>query len=283
MDIEKVILRAIEGTALNSYEVCRIVNGIPLNQYSRCFLGQEGKFVATIPERCRYRENQCHVWSFKVYTKLRVLEKRGLLKSALFRWFDKRRKGRLSARNLDKFRFWFTSYENLRNRLLNDVEKLKQMNCRVLLILPCNKYAEVGNYKLGRNWKLVLKRIQPCRDRIDLAAIDCINMLGLVPEWENYKTAGHNIYPSWMHFKNNPQQLEELSVSIARKLKELAPRYDRIIAYLNVKAYYLALKKASELSKVKVKFVEIDFSPISYTKNLPKLMEIIRSCWTRSI
>jgi len=275
MVIEKVVLRAIERTALNSMVICRIINGIPLNEYSRCFFGQKGKFVATIPERCRHRENQCNVWSFKVYAKLRSLEKRGLVKSTLLRWFDKKKKGKLSARGLDKFRFWFTHPENLRKRLLNDVEKLKQMNCRVLLVLPCNKYAEVGDYKLGRNWKMVLKRIESWRDRIDLAAIDCINMLGLVPEWENYKTIGHNIYPSWEHFKNNPEQLEELSIAIARKLKELAPRYEQIIAYLNVKAYFLALKRASELSKIKVNFVEIDFNPISYAKNLPKLIETI--------
>jgi len=124
MAIEKAILRAIEGTALNSMEICRIINGIPPDEYSRCFFGQRGKFVATIPERCRHRENQCDVWSLKVYTTLRGLEKRGVVRSALIRWFDKKQKGRLSARNLDKFRFWFVDPENLRKRLLSDVGRL---------------------------------------------------------------------------------------------------------------------------------------------------------------
>jgi len=270
---EEKILENLKNAAFNTMEVCRIINGVHPRDTKRCFQGRLRQFKfemykkwgdATIPERCSFIENRCCFWYLDVYETLRRMEKQGKVKSALLRWLN-------GPRKLDKFRFWFTNPENLRNRLLRDAQKLR----KILLILPCNKYAEVGNYKLGRNWKMVLKRIEPWRDRIDLAAIDCINMLGLVPEWENYKTVGHNIYPSWEHFKNNPERLEELSIAIARKLKELAPRYERIIAYLNVKAYFLALKKASELSKIKVNFVEIDFNPISYNKNLPKLIETI--------
>jgi len=269
------ILGILRGNALHSMEVCRILNGIDLKDYKKCYRAPRlRRFTfdmyatwgnATLPERCSFIENECYYWSLDVWNALRHLEKEGKIKSTSFRWFDKR------GGKLDRFRFWFIDPEDLRKRLLQDARSLK----KILLILPCNKYAEIGNYKLGRNWKLVLKRIESWRDRIDLAAIDCINMLGLVPEWENYKTVGHNIYPSWEHFKNNPEQLEELSIAIARKLKELAPRYEQIIAYLNVKAYFLALKRASELSKTKVNFVEIDFNPISYAKNLPKLIETI--------
>jgi len=53
---------------------------------------------------------------------------------------------------------------------------------KILLILPCNKFAGVGDYRQGRNWKVILKLIAPWRGQIDLAAVDCINMLGLVPE-----------------------------------------------------------------------------------------------------
>ena len=261
------IVQIVNNTALTSMEICRLLNGISLDDYDRCYRGSLRKFTyETLPQRCSFIENKCRFWSLDVFNQLRRMQKAGVVKSALLRWFNKRGRGKL-----DKFRFWFTDPENLRERLLRDARKLR----KILLIIPCNKYAEVGNYKLGRNWKMVLKRIEPWREGIDLAATDCINMLGLVPEWENYKTAGHNIYPSWEHFKNNPERLEKLARSMAKKLEELAPRYDRIIAYLNVKAYLLALKKASHLSKIKVEFVEIDLNPISYAKNLPKLIETI--------
>jgi len=150
---------------------------------------------------------------------------------------------------------------------------------KILLILPCNKFAKEGNYKKGANWRLVLKHTKHLRERglLDLCAVDCINMLGLVHERENWKTKGEDVYPSWEHFKRNPLIVLELKEAIKSKLPLLAKDYDHIVAYLNIKGYYLALKEASIETNIPIKFIDLNFNPISYRKHIWDLLILLNT------
>ncbi|MEM4972857.1 MAG: hypothetical protein QXR87_03960 [Candidatus Hadarchaeales archaeon] len=149
---------------------------------------------------------------------------------------------------------------------------------KVLLILPCNKMAKAGDYKKGNNWRLVLKHIKPWREKglVDLAAVDCIDMLGIVPEWENYKTIGKDEYPSWSKFKD-PVKFRQLVEAISAKLLDLAPHYSHIIVYVNVRAYYEALKIAlAKIRMAKVFLLKLNhFSPLAFNSNVHKVVDIL--------
>jgi len=145
----------------------------------------------------------------------------------------------------------------------------------ILLILPCSSTAPLGDYKLSSSWRLICKHIQPWRDRVKLAGVECINNYGLLLEDEAWKVKGHDLYPSWAWFKRNPERLEALKNALSKQLQELNGRFQAIIAYVNVKAYCLALEEASKEAGVPIHFVEVGFSPLSFRKNLPLLIQVI--------
>ena len=151
----------------------------------------------------------------------------------------------------------------------------------LLLILPCNGGAFHGDYSLASGWKLIKKSLARFISEgiVDLAAIDCINNAGIVLEGEEkYVVKGGDKYPSWQYFKKNPEEIDLLAKKVASQLPILKSRYDYIVAYVNVKAYRLALEKASNLSNVPVHFINLRFSPLSFRslKNRSDLMESIR-------
>jgi hypothetical protein len=44
----------------------------------------------------------------------------------------------------------------------------------------------------------------------------------------------------------DPEKLDDLVVEIEKKLARLSPRYDHIIAYLNVKTYWRAIERVQD-------------------------------------
>ena len=149
---------------------------------------------------------------------------------------------------------------------------------KILVILPCNKMAGAGDYRLGKSWRAVLKAIKPWRDRglVELAAVECIDMLGLVHEDEAYLVKGRDEYPAWSFYKRHPEELAKLKEAVKKRLVELAPRYEHLVAHVNVKAYYLALKEASKELGVPIHFTELErFSPMSFYKGIKQLREIL--------
>jgi len=117
--LETQILSLLENTVMNSMEICRTINGI--QDFRKCYGYDDGAFAyKTKPMRCAYRENDCQIWSFKIYNLLRQLQRKGKVKSILLRWFDKRSGKGLKA---DVFRFWFITKRGLANRLMDDIRK----------------------------------------------------------------------------------------------------------------------------------------------------------------
>ncbi len=137
---------------------------------------------------------------------------------------------------------------------------------KILLLLPCNSGAEKGDYMLGSNWKLIYGDLKDLVDEgaVDIAAVDCINNAGIVLRGEEYRVRGGNVYPSWERFKSNPQLLKDLTEAVASRLRELSPRYDGIVAYLNVRAYRLAVEMGARRAGVDVRIIDLPFNPLGY-------------------
>jgi len=114
--LERTLIEIIRDYAYNSMEVCRIVNGFDWQDRSPCYT--HGFGYVTRPHRCAYKERGCRYWSFKIYNKLRALERRGRIRSVKLRWFDGRR-GR--GLRLDEFRIFFIRRECLAKRLIDDI------------------------------------------------------------------------------------------------------------------------------------------------------------------
>jgi len=145
---------------------------------------------------------------------------------------------------------------------------------RVLLILPCNQAVKQGDYRLGRTWKFIEHHIRLWRHHVTLAACECINNMGLCLESEAWQLKGCDNYPAFEKFRKDPSYLPRITEAMASKLKELAPSYDRIVAYVNVKGYYLALKQASSLTHIPIDFVELGhFSPMAFRGCVSKLTD----------
>jgi hypothetical protein len=153
----------------------------------------------------------------------------------------------------------------------------------VLLILPCNPCVRLGDYSLCQNWRVVLKHVRLFVESkiLDLAAVDsCKPGVVLWGEEGGLRWCDRN--PRWDRlYGGDPVRLELLAEAVARDLRWLALRYDAIAFYVNVKAYRLALQKASEMTGVEL----LDLgpprpSPLSYNKHaggLPGRLEWLLS------
>ena len=119
---------------------------------------------------------------------------------------------------------------------------------RILLLLPCTNRKP---YITAPSWKYVLKHIEPWRDYIALAAVDCIKdpstglPFGIVGEWEQELTVTKDELP-------NPQKIDSLVAQIRKKLRELVRNYDYVIAYINVKTYWKALERLGNEFNIKM-------------------------------
>jgi hypothetical protein len=153
------------------------------------------------------------------------------------------------------------------------------MGSNTLLILPCNRCVRLGDYSLCPNWRIVLKHVGALARAgvIDLAAIDSCKP-GIVLWGEEHSLRWCDVNPRWDRlYGRDSTRLELLADSVARDLRELSVRYKAIAYYVNVKAYRLALQKASEITGVEL----LDLgppkpNPLSYNKHakeLPKMVE----------
>jgi len=113
---------------------------------------------------------------------------------------------------------------------------------KTLLILPCTN---IKPYSHSPTWHYILERLKPCHETIDFAAIDCITNpqtgkpFGIVPMSEEDKVVGLDEKPD---LRKLPSLIEE----VRSKLWELQGDYLRMIAYINVRAYWEALAQVAE-------------------------------------
>jgi hypothetical protein len=144
----------------------------------------------------------------------------------------------------------------------------------VLLILPCNPCVRLGDYSLCPNWRAVLKHVRPLVESgaLDLAAVDsCKPGIVLWGEEGGLRWCDRN--PRWDRlYGRDPVRLELLAEAVARDLRWLALRYRVVAFYVNVKAYRLALKMASEATGVELADLGPPRpSPLSYNKHAREL------------
>jgi hypothetical protein len=159
---------------------------------------------------------------------------------------------------------------------------------RALLILPCNRCVRLGDYSLCQNWRVVLKHVRFLVESrvLDLAAIDSCKP-GIVLWGEERSLTWCDLNPRWDKlYGRDPVRLELLTQATAGDLRELSPRYKTIAYYVNVKAYRLALQKASEITGVEL----LDLgppkpNPLSYNKHakdIPKMLFRTKNFWFQS-
>ena len=152
------------------------------------------------------------------------------------------------------------------------------MTRKMLLILPCNGCVKLGDYSLCPNWRVVLKHIRPLVESgvLDLAAVDSCKP-GIVLWGEEGGLRWCDRSPRWDRgYGRDPVRLELLAQAVAWDLRRLALEYRVIAFYVNVKAYRLALQKASEITGVELLDLgPPKLSPLSYNKyarELPLLL-----------
>jgi hypothetical protein len=152
------------------------------------------------------------------------------------------------------------------------------MTRRMLLILPCNKCVRLGDYSLCPNWRVVLKHVRPLVESgaLDLAAVDSCKP-GIVLWGEEGGLRWCDRSPRWDRgYGRDPVRLELLAWAVAWDLRWLVLEYEIIAFYVNVKAYRLALQKASEITGVELLDLgPPKLSPLSYNKyarELPLLL-----------
>ena len=118
---------------------------------------------------------------------------------------------------------------------------------KILVILPCNKFAKEGNYFKGRYWKDADKIRKKLNLNVSFAAIDCIPVFkkgendAIVLETEMHRVVGEDVYPEYDETK-----IPKLADAIKNGLLRVSKSFDKIIILLNVKFYIEATKKALE-------------------------------------
>jgi len=100
--------------AMNSMEVCRVLNGFPKDSFEKCYPNEFS--YETKQKRCNHEERGCEVWSLTVYNQLRSLKENGRIKSIKMKWFDGRKGD--SAVKTDIFRFWYVEPKQLGRMLI---------------------------------------------------------------------------------------------------------------------------------------------------------------------
>lgn len=149
---------------------------------------------------------------------------------------------------------------------------MDSMKQKSLLVLPCNTGAKIGNYFGSNNGNNLWMKIDKClrdidiRDRVDIAAVDCILPLvkniniAIIGEWEMNLVKGYDIYPATAFAKKDRNvKLEKLINGIVDKLRELILHYSKIVFLINVIPYKLAVINAIERLKLWNKVTIIDW------------------------
>ncbi len=158
------------------------------------------------------------------------------------------------------------------------------MTRRMLIILPCNKCVRLGDYSLCPNWRVVLKHVRPLVESgaLDLAAVDSCKP-GIVLWGEEGGLRWCDRSPRWDRgYGRDLVRLELLAWAVAWDLRWLVLEYEIIAFYVNVKAYRLALQKASEITGVELLDLgPPKLSPLSYNKHARELPLLLHNVYTQ--
>ena len=158
------------------------------------------------------------------------------------------------------------------------------MTRRMLIILPCNKCVRLGDYSLCPNWRVVLKHVRPLVESgaLDLAAVDSCKP-GIVLWGDEGGLRWCDLSPRWDRgYGRDPVRLELLAWAVAWDLRWLVLEYEIIAFYVNVKAYRLALQKASEITGVELLDLgPPKLSPLSYNKHARELPLLLYNVYTQ--
>ena len=158
---------------------------------------------------------------------------------------------------------------------------------KILVVLPCNKGAFIGDYWSRSNWRIVGNRLIEYRSLVDYAAVESIRALviqdglGLVHETENEIVKGYDLYPAWRKFdpkKHGTEKLDLLAQGIVRSLDVWHSHYAHIFALLSPRAYKICFTKAVYDSGLQVKTTILDIgeSPAYYNVGAVQLLEIFK-------
>lgn len=160
------------------------------------------------------------------------------------------------------------------------------MGNKLLIILPCNSGAYVGDYWTKPNWQSVGKRLEDIRELIDYAAVDSIRTFhiegkGLVHEKENHLVKGYDECPSWCKFDpktHGIKKLNRLKDSIKLSLDMLSC-YNHTFVLLSPRAYKLCFSKAVKERNLqeRITILDIGESPAYYNKGVIELEKCIRT------
>jgi len=157
------------------------------------------------------------------------------------------------------------------------------MALRVLLLLPCNSGAAVGDYFRGQFWRVANNRRRKLGVEITLGAIDCIPVFArgeddaVVLETEMHRVFGYDVFPSMDRLKG---KLGRLARAIANGLMRIEKNFDKIYILLNVKAYAIATELAinnflPKHVKQKIVFRYVPGNPPQFTKLIVTTIEEI--------
>jgi len=108
--------------------------------------------------------------------------------------------------------------------------------------LPCTN---VKPYTRSPTWRFILDRLEPWRESISLAAIDCITdpttgrPFGIVPVSEEDKVVG-------LDEKPNPKKVPALVESVRAGLTRIRDDHRAFVAYVNVKSYWQVLEEVAD-------------------------------------
>ena len=118
----------------------------------------------------------------------------------------------------------------------------------ILILLPCNKGAKIGDYRKGLYWRALTKHLEKhgIRKRVMIGAIDCIPLrygLGdcVVLEDEMQRVKGYESYP-----KYDPDIVDAMAECIYKGIVRVSSRFEKIYILVNVKLYYEAAKRMME-------------------------------------
>jgi len=117
---------------------------------------------------------------------------------------------------------------------------------RILLVLPCNGCVRLGDYMLCSGWGMVWRWVWDLvlSGLVGLAAVDSCKP-GLVYWGEELGLSWCDLNPRWSYYRVRPWRLEALSRALEGDLLEASTRYKAIAYYVDVKAYRIALARAS--------------------------------------
>jgi len=147
----------------------------------------------------------------------------------------------------------------------------------ILILLPCNKGAKIGDYRKGLYWRVLIKHLEKheIRKRVIIGAIDCIPLryrLGdcIVLEDEMWRVKGYESYP-----KYDPEIIETMARCVYEGIIRVSSRFEKIYILVNVRLYYEAAKRMMKKWRPRnVVIVEVrDTRPGKFTQKIARFVQ----------